>query len=403
MANPQPMEHGRLPDQALADRLDRSIVGIPRNVVYWSAGILLLLVLLSMLQAILLPFVASLLLAYVLNPLVVGLARLGLSRSIAALLLLALFALLFVAALYFLVPLLATQIKSFAAALPATVDRILSLLRDAGILPQPAAGAPPQGYEELIGNVVKSSGASASAILSSLFSGGLALLNSLGLILITPIVTFYLLADWGKVVASAQRMIPRDALPFVEQIAEDINSVLSRFIRGQVLVCLILAVLYRRPNIKAASDAVLRVRASQISHLISLASTASVESHRLDSFAIPLQQAGYRTGFFGKWHMGNDDSPRPGFDHWVAMPGQGEAIDPSFNVDGTRVQEQGYTTDLLTDYVERFIDRPSAAPFLVYLAHKAIHPNVIQQDDGSLKPLDGQPMEIGRAACRERV
>lgn len=244
MANPQPMEHGRLPDQALADRLDRSIIGIPRNVVYWSAGILLLLVLLSMLQAILLPFVASLLLAYVLNPLVVGLARLGLSRSIAALLLLALFALLFVAALYFLVPLLATQIKSFAAALPATVDRILSLLRDAGILPQPAAGAPPQGYEELIGNVVKSSGASASAILSSLFSGGLALLNSLGLILITPIVTFYLLADWGKVVASAQRMIPRDALPFVEQIAEDINSVLSRFIRGQVLVCLILAVLY---------------------------------------------------------------------------------------------------------------------------------------------------------------
>ncbi len=129
MANPQPMEHGRLPDQALADRLDRSIIGIPRDVVYWSAGILLLLVLLSMLQAILLPFVASLLLAYVLNPLVVGLARLGLSRSIAALLLLALFALLFVAALYFLVPLLATQIKSFAAALPATVDRILSLLR----------------------------------------------------------------------------------------------------------------------------------------------------------------------------------------------------------------------------------------------------------------------------------
>src|SRR4029453_15648302 len=67
-----------------------------------------------------------------------------------------------------------------------------------------------------------------------------------------------------------------------------------------------------------------------------------------------------------------------GFDHWVAMPGQGEAIDPSLNVDGKRVQEKGYTTDLLTDYAERFIDRPSDSPFLVYLAHKAIHPNVIQ-------------------------
>ena len=89
--------------------------------------------------------------------------------------------------------------------------------------------------------------------------------------------------------------------------------------------------------------------------------------------------------------MGNDDSPRPGFDHWVAMPGQGEAIDPSLNVDGQRVQAKGYTTDLLTDYVERFIDRPSDAPFLVYLAHKAIHPNVIQNDDGSLTPLAGQP------------
>ena len=59
-------------------------------------------------------------------------------------------------------------------------------------------------------------------------------------------------------------------------------------------------------------------------------------SHRLDTFAIPLQQAGYRTAFFGKWHMGNDDSPRPGFSHWVAMRGQGEALDPQFNVNGTR-------------------------------------------------------------------
>ena len=89
--------------------------------------------------------------------------------------------------------------------------------------------------------------------------------------------------------------------------------------------------------------------------------------------------------------MGNDDSPRPGFNHWVAMPGQGEAVDPSLNVDGERVHAKGYTTDLLTDYVERFIERPSDQPFLVYLAHKAIHPNVIQKDDGSLVPIPGQP------------
>jgi len=61
------------------------------------------------------------------------------------------------------------------------------------------------------------------------------------------------------------------------------------------------------------------------------------------------------------------------------------------NVDGERVHAKGYTTDLLTDYVERFIDGPSDRPFLVYLAHKAIHPNVIQRDDGSLVPIPGQP------------
>jgi N-acetylglucosamine-6-sulfatase len=114
-------------------------------------------------------------------------------------------------------------------------------------------------------------------------------------------------------------------------------------------------------------------------------------SHTLRTFPAELQRAGYRTGFFGKWHMGNDDSPRPGFNHWVAMPGQGEAIDPSLNVDGERVHAKGYTTDLLTDYVERFIERPSEQPFLVYLAHKAIHPNVVQKDDGSLMPIPGQP------------
>ncbi|MGD9905008.1 MAG: sulfatase [Vicinamibacterales bacterium] len=129
----------------------------------------------------------------------------------------------------------------------------------------------------------------------------------------------------------------------------------------------------------------------QYPHTNGIVDNTARESHGLPVFPLALQQAGYRTGFFGKWHMGNDDSPRPGFDHWVAMPGQGEAIDPALNVDGQRVQDTGYTTDLLTDYVERFIDRPGDQPFLVYLAHKAIHPNVVQQDDGSVVPLAGQP------------
>ncbi|MFN0100261.1 MAG: sulfatase-like hydrolase/transferase [Gemmatimonadaceae bacterium] len=110
-------------------------------------------------------------------------------------------------------------------------------------------------------------------------------------------------------------------------------------------------------------------------------------SHRLPTFAIPLAAAGYRTGFFGKWHMGNDDSPRPGWSHWVAMRGQGEAVDPQLNIDGTRRVVPGYVTDVLTDHVLRFIGDTSVAargaPFMVFLAHKALHPNIVQRNDGT--------------------
>lgn len=113
-------------------------------------------------------------------------------------------------------------------------------------------------------------------------------------------------------------------------------------------------------------------------------------SHRLSTFAIPMQQAGYETGFFGKWHMGNDDSRRPGWTHWVAMKGQGEAIDPNLNIDGTRQVVPGYVTDVLTDHVLNFMQRSQGKPFLVFLAHKALHPNVAQRDDGSVAQLSNQ-------------
>jgi N-acetylglucosamine-6-sulfatase len=113
-------------------------------------------------------------------------------------------------------------------------------------------------------------------------------------------------------------------------------------------------------------------------------------SHRLQTFAIPLKDAGYETGFFGKWHMGNDDTRRPGWTHWVAMKGQGEAINPNLNVDGQRLVAQGYVTDVLTDYTLDFMTRSRDKPFLVFFAHKALHPNVQQRDDGSVASLAGQ-------------
>jgi N-acetylglucosamine-6-sulfatase len=73
------------------------------------------------------------------------------------------------------------------------------------------------------------------------------------------------------------------------------------------------------------------------------------------------------------------------------MRGQGEAIDPVLNIDGTRTPVEGYSTDVLTDFAVDFMQEERDAPFLLYLSHKALHPNVFQADDGSTAAIEGQP------------
>ncbi|MGQ0562375.1 MAG: sulfatase-like hydrolase/transferase, partial [Gemmatimonadota bacterium] len=74
-----------------------------------------------------------------------------------------------------------------------------------------------------------------------------------------------------------------------------------------------------------------------------------------------LQQAGWRTAYIGKWHMGEDkDDPRPGFDHWVSFRGQGVYVDPILNINGERRQMEGYTTDILTDQAIAWLDKTRA-------------------------------------------
>ena len=107
-------------------------------------------------------------------------------------------------------------------------------------------------------------------------------------------------------------------------------------------------------------------------------------SHHLETFPQTLQAAGYETGFVGKWHMGNDPTPRPGFDYWSGLPGQGRIDNPVLFEDGALRQVEGYVTDVLTDRALSFIERERDAPFLLYLAHKAIHPDARQLDDGSV-------------------
>ena len=110
----------------------------------------------------------------------------------------------------------------------------------------------------------------------------------------------------------------------------------------------------------------------------------SKESHELDTFPRTLRRAGYQTGFVGKWHMGNDDSPRPGFDYWVGLKGQGTSFDPTLNINGERSKHEGHTTDVLNEKAVEFVRLRRDAPFCLVLAHKALHPELVQHNDGSI-------------------
>jgi N-acetylglucosamine-6-sulfatase len=128
----------------------------------------------------------------------------------------------------------------------------------------------------------------------------------------------------------------------------------------------------------------------------------SPASHALVTWPRMLHDQGYRTCFVGKWHMGIDDSPRPGFDRWVSFQGQGECIDPVLNVDGASSRTKGYITDLLTDHAVAFLTQQRSKPFCLYLSHKAIHPNITQFADGSVSTTGGGGAEDFIPAERHR-
>jgi N-acetylglucosamine-6-sulfatase len=110
----------------------------------------------------------------------------------------------------------------------------------------------------------------------------------------------------------------------------------------------------------------------------------NLASHQLQTFPQALQAHGYETAFIGKWHMGNDPTPRPGFDTWVALPGQGRTIDPILFEEGALQEVPGYVTDILTDRALTFVNQERDSSFLLFLSHKGVHPDARQLDDGSV-------------------
>ena len=116
-------------------------------------------------------------------------------------------------------------------------------------------------------------------------------------------------------------------------------------------------------------------------------------SHRLPNYHLELQRLGYETAHVGKWHMGNDGQPRPGYDHWISFDGHGRIENPRLNINGAYEQRTGYITDLLNDSAVEFLERKRARPFSLFLAHKAVHPDAEQAADGRLDLVGYLPAE----------
>jgi len=107
-------------------------------------------------------------------------------------------------------------------------------------------------------------------------------------------------------------------------------------------------------------------------------------SHRLPNYHLDLQRLGYETAHIGKWHMGNDGGPRPGYNWWVSFDGHGRLQDPKLNEQGRYVQHSGYITDILNTMAVDFVSRRHDKPWSLFLAHKAVHPDAEQAADGTL-------------------
>lgn len=216
-----------------------------RELVFWGAASVALIVFLLVFSDILLPFVAGMALAYALDPIADQLERLGLGRLGATLTILILMVLFFVVILVLAVPVLVHQISEFADNVPTYVEKLQALL----------ASVLNSRLSEYLGINVTEIGSSLSgltsqgmswlaALVSSLWSGGRTVLNVLSLFLITPVVAFYLLYDWDRLVSKVDSWLPRDYVGEIRAIASDVERAIAAFVRGQGLVSLTMAVFY---------------------------------------------------------------------------------------------------------------------------------------------------------------
>ena len=216
-----------------------------RQILFWLLVLGAFIAFLWLFSSILLPFVAGMALAYFLDPVADRLQRWGFSRMAATSVILLSFVVLLVIALIIVIPLLATQAADFAEKVPGYVSSLQQLMADpeSSYLP----GWLKAQLVSLKENLAKYVGEGASFVAGlfvQIWASGKALLDVLSLLVITPVVAFYLLLDWDKMIAKVDRWAPRDWVGVVRRLATEMDHAIAGFVRGQGTICLILAIAY---------------------------------------------------------------------------------------------------------------------------------------------------------------
>ncbi|RWC71718.1 AI-2E family transporter [Mesorhizobium sp. M00.F.Ca.ET.151.01.1.1] len=216
-----------------------------RQIFFWLAGAAILALFLYVFSGVLLPFVAGMVLAYFLDPVADRLQRLGLSRFMATVVILITFLIVLVLAFVILIPVLATQMTDFAGKLPEYLTRLQSLITsfDPKWLEQ-RFGVNANGLRDGLNSLLTSGFGLITTVFTSLWSSGMALVSVVSLFVVTPVVAFYMLLDWDRMVAVIDSWVPRDNVATVRAIARDINTATAGFVRGQGTLCLVLGAMY---------------------------------------------------------------------------------------------------------------------------------------------------------------
>jgi predicted PurR-regulated permease PerM len=217
-----------------------------RQIVYGLAALGALVLVLYLVADILLPFVAGAALAYLLDPLADRLERAGMGRLGATIVILFAFVLVLALALLVLVPMAINQIISFAEQLPGYVSRLQNLLAEqGGPLVRRIGGE--QALDQLqrsIGDIVGQGANWIATFARSLWSGGKALVGVMSIFVVTPVVAFYLLIDWDRMIGTIDSWVPPRNRPVVRELGREMDAALSGFMRGQSALCLILGLFY---------------------------------------------------------------------------------------------------------------------------------------------------------------